>query len=61
MRDRIADAGLMKIAAAPAFGFRQRQVVTHRIEMWMDVQRAAKTYCRLAILAKRHVAESLPG
>ena len=51
----------MEISAAPAFGFRQREVVAHRVEMWMDFQCAAKTDCRLAVLAKRHVAEPLPG
>src|SRR5215831_13029594 len=52
---------LMKVSAAPTFGFRQRQVVTHPIEVGVNFQRSAKANGRLAVLAKRHVAESLPG
>ena len=59
--DHIDNARLMKISAAPAFGFRHRQVVTYAIEMGVNFQRAAKAYGRLAVLAKRDVAESLPG
>ena len=51
----------MKISAAPAFGFRHRQVVTYPIEVGVDFQRAAKAYGCLTVLAERDVAEALPG
>ena len=51
---------LMKISAAPAFGFRHRQIVTYPIEMGVDFQRAAKANRRLAVFAKRDMAEPLP-
>ena len=51
----------MQIAATPTLRFRESQVMTHGLEMWMDRQGAPKAYGRLAGLANRHVAKALPG
>ena len=51
----------MQVAAPPALCLRQSQIMAHRLEMWMDRQRAPKAYGGLAMLADRHVAKTLPG
>src|SRR5918992_1753611 len=57
---KIGQASLVKIPFA-ALRFGKSEVLAHCVQMRMNLQRAAKTDRRLAELADRHMAETLPG